>query len=315
MAKYKNIDVPDDYEKNVLKIGYPVHINFIELSKLYMNHVEWHWHQDLEVIIINHGDALFMTNDESIPLTAGEGIIVNANVMHCIVSKEKAPHCSFYSMTFHPSFLFGYGAMSLADKYLSPILSSKSFQYLALRGEAAKENDLLECVNEIIASNLIKKFGYELYTKEKLCSFWLTLMEIVAPHIESEKLLSSKSLDETRSKEMITYMEEHYSEKITLDDLADCVHISKSECCRCFKRALNLTPFEYLMKYRIFTAMNLLQSNDPVAESFSSLAFHVGFNNASYFNKVFKQYMECTPSEYKKKMTSSVSFNPFEDPK
>ena len=46
----------------------------------------------------------------------------------------------------------------------------------------------------------------------------------------------------------------------------------------------------------------MIQSDDPHARSMSDLAFAVGFNNASYFNKVFKQFLKCTPSEYKKEL-------------
>ena len=114
-------------------------------------------------------------------------------------------------------------------------------------------------------------------------------------------------------KEAILYIEEHYSENITLDDLAASIHLSKSECCRCFKRTLQLTPFEYLMKYRIFRAASILQMNVPAPRSMSALAFSVGFNNASYFNKVFKQYLHCTPSEYKRKIKNNPTgeYEPF----
>ena len=114
-------------------------------------------------------------------------------------------------------------------------------------------------------------------------------------------------------KDAILYIEEHYNENITLDDLAASIHLSKSECCRCFKRTLQLTPFEYLLRYRIFRAANMLKMNGPHTCSMSSLAFSVGFNNASYFNKVFKQYLHCTPSEYKRKIKNNPSgdFEPF----
>ena len=83
------------------------------------------------------------------------------------------------------------------------------------------------------------------------------------------------------------------------------MHISKSECCRCFKRVLQFTPIEYLMRYRILKAATMIQDNDPAYRNISDLAFNVGFNNVSYFNKVFKQYVKCTPSEYKKNLKNA----------
>ena len=49
----------------------------------------------------------------------------------------------------------------------------------------------------------------------------------------------------------------------------------------------------------------MIQDNDPAYRNISDLAFNVGFNNVSYFNKVFKQYVKCTPSEYKKNLKNA----------
>ena len=67
-----------------------------------------------------------------------------------------------------------------------------------------------------------------------------------------------------------------------------------------FQRVLRVTPFEYLLKYRIFYATKLMQQQDPAASSISNLAITVGFGNISYFNKVFKRVLNMTPTEYKK---------------
>ena len=146
-------------------------------------------------------------------------------------------------------------------------------------------------------------------TKSYLCQFWLLLLEHFVPQNVQNTKQNAISMDEARVKDAILYMEKHYADHITLEDLADSIHISKSECCRCFKRTLQVTPIEYLMKFRIFKAANKIQSNDPVSRSISQLAFSVGFNNASYFNKVFKQYLNCTPSEYKKNIKKDPTLN------
>ncbi|MCR4991132.1 MAG: AraC family transcriptional regulator [Lachnospiraceae bacterium] len=292
-------------------LSYPVHVYFIELSKQYMKNVQWNWHPEMEVIIVNHGEILFKTRDKQITVSAGMGIVINANTLHTIVPASEDANCSMYSTVFHPAFVFGYGDTYFHEKYFSPVISSSKFQFLELSEENPEENKMLECINNVIAANLIKSFGYELTTKSLLCEFWLSLIKRVAPDEPVKKTTPVASNDEIRTKEMILYIENHYAEKITLDDLAATVHISRSECCRCFKRSLNLTPIEYLMKYRIFQAASFIQKKDKRAASFSELAFNVGFNNASYFNKVFRQYLGYTPSEYRKKVNSDPNFDLF----
>lgn len=298
------------------EIGYPVQVYYIELTNLYMHKIRWHWHAEIEVIIINHGEAWFLADEIKLHLTAGQGVLINQNIMHSVQPISHNASCSLYSLKFHPSFLFGYGNTMMSGKYLVPILSSPSLKIIELHEKDAWHEKILDTINSIIAVNLTKKYGYELITKSYLCQLWTYLLEQVIPQNINKNKQTTVSLDESRVKEAIIYIEKHYHEHITLEQLAASINISKSECCRCFKRTLKLTPFEYLMKYRIFCAANMIQRNDPEAHSMSSLALSVGFNNASYFNKVFKQYLDCTPSEYKRRIKNDPtgdtgSFNTF----
>ncbi len=293
-------DYYSDRTAHDAEIGYPVHVHFIELVKMYMKRIRWHWHPEVEVIIINHGEADFFSDDQKIHLKAGQGILINQNVIHSLQLVNSEANCTLYSTIFHPAFLFGYGNTVLSGKYLSPIVSSPVFKIMLLDEQNPVGAQILDTVNSIIAVNMTKKYGYELVTKSYLCQLWGILLQNVVPK-NAEKLKTGKlSMDEVRVKEAILYVEEHYAEHITLDQLADSIHTSKSECCRCFKRTLQLTPIEYLMRYRILKAANMIQSDDPLSHSISNLAFSVGFNNASYFNKIFKQYLKCTPREYRK---------------
>ena len=306
---------PNYYTNRTLtdtEIGYPVHVYFIELAKMYMQRIRWHWHPEFEVIIVNHGEADFFTDDKKIRLKAGQGILINQNTMHSIQSADPDASCNLYSTIFHPSFLFGYGNTVMSGKYLSPILSSPVFRTMLLDEQDPVAEKILDAINSVIAVNMTKKYGYELVTKSYLCQLWVTLLEKVIPQNVKTYKNCSLSLDESRVKEAILYIESHYAEHITLDELASSIHISKSECCRCFKRTLELTPIEYLMKYRIFRAASMIQSDDPISHSISELAFSVGFNNASYFNKVFKQYLKCTPSEFKKNLKQDPTSNSFD---
>ena len=283
-------------------VGFPVQVYYIELSKMYMQHIRWHWHLEMEIIIINHGEADLLTDDRKIRLQAGDGILINQNVMHSLQPIDEAANCSFYSVVFHPAFLFGYGNTVMSSKYLVPVISSPTLRIMELNERDSKLEKIMNLTNSVIAANLTKKYGYELTIKSYLCQLWAALLEYVIPQNITKTMEGNISMDEARVKDAILYIEMHFQEQITLEQLANSVHISKSECCRCFKRTLQVTPIEYLMKYRIFRATDMIQRNDPEASSMSTLAFSVGFNNASYFNKVFKQYLGCTPSEYKHKL-------------
>lgn len=282
---------------------YPVQVFFNDLSKLYMHRIRWHWHEEIEIIIINHGEADLLAEDLLIHLNPGQGVFINANILHSLhPSDTNTYNCSFYSVKFHPAYLFTHDNILFCRKFWNPVVTSPDFQIFALDEENHWQSRLLDCANEIIAANLTKRFGFEMITKSHLYHFWSILLEKADPGILSESRQVVLSMDEIRVKDAIKYIEAHYADAMTLQALSDSLHISKSECCRCFKRTLQITPIEYLAKYRIMKATEKLLVQQHKSQPISDLAYSVGFNNASYFNKVFKEYMECTPSAFLRKI-------------
>ena len=101
----------------------------------------------------------------------------------------------------------------------------------------------------------------------------------------------------TRMRCFLQYVEAHYPEEITLEQLAQSAHVSKSECLRCFRVSLQTTPYQYLMEHRLSCAARLLKETD---RSIGDIAEQVGFHQVSHFGKCFKEKTGCTPSEYRK---------------
>ena len=296
-----------DYEQHESKllesIEYPVGVFYVDLNEMYMQHNGWHWHEEMEFDIINSGCARVTVGEDTVLLKAGQGIMINHDALHKIACADSG-NCTYFSIAFHPSFLFGYSAMLLSVKYLTPVLGSTT-KFLVLSEENRYENDILEHLGNIAAINLSQKFGFELATKSELCQIWMKLFKILKAPTVSTKETKSISLDEIRVKQALSYIQQHHTQPLSLDEISASIHISKSECCRCFKRVLGITPFEYLMKYRIYESARKIYIQDPVSDSISGLAVSVGFNNTSYYNKLFKKYLLCTPNAYKRKIKNN----------
>ena len=280
-------------------LEFPVMVYPITLSQMYLKLIRWHWHPEIEMIYLLKGQVEALVDDESIILTPGQGIFVNQNVLHAFHRVEEFD-AVFFSIVFHPAMIFGYGSAALSVKYLSPILENPHMKYLVLSDDDPYTSPIIEHMKQVRDHYNAKEYGYELVCKANICNLWNVLLKV--PRDESATIVKSKRIinDEQRIKEAILYIEQHFADPITLDDIARSIHISKSECCRCFQRVLRQTPFEYLLKYRIFHAAKLIQHQDPSANSISNLAITVGFGNISYFNKVFKLYLRMTPTEYKR---------------
>lgn len=278
---------------------YPVGVYYVEPSKMYMNHVRWHWHEEFEINLVKEGSALFHIGDDTICLTEGQAIFFNRDIMHSI-HNNTSTDCVILSMMFHQRFLFDENSQT-ALLYLNPVIKDIHLRYIIFDRKEIWGRGMLTYISNMFEANLTQEFGYELLTKSALSEFWFHLLKkIKVQPLQHRTGSKSFTPDRSRIKDAIVYIENHYAETITLDDIANSIHVSKSECCRCFKRAVGLTPFEYLMRYRILQAAEMILKNDKTASSISNLASCVGFNNTSYFNKLFKEYFNCTPLQYRK---------------
>jgi AraC-like DNA-binding protein/mannose-6-phosphate isomerase-like protein (cupin superfamily) len=289
-------------------IDFPFAIYPLKLSEEYHTHIRWHWHNELELIYVATGEANFFVGEVTYNLHEGQGLIINTNTLHSI-AEQPGKSCLSYSIVFHPSVLLNDLDGGMAAKYLTPLFESKNFRYLMLDNKNVEHRPLLAHIAALIDMNPETVFAYPLQCKIRLLQFWVLLLKYCYT-IQSapDKRNPQKSLDESRVKEAISYIETNYADPITLDDIASVIHISTSECCRCFKRCINLSPFEYLMRCRIYMATKLMQ-DDPEA-SISSIAIRTGFNSSSYFNKLFRKYMNCTPSEFRK---TPLGYQPIKD--
>lgn len=282
---------------------YPVGVYYVEPGKMYMGYVRWHWHEEMEINLVKSGSAEFTIGEEKVIVNEGQALILNCNVFHSIKATDNN-NCVLLSLLFNPNILFKDHTTSLASGYLNPVVSSTEHRYLIFDRKDMWGRSALAYLSDIFDANFSQEFGYELITKAYLCQLWVHLLKKykTGPLVSSWQKKASVSLspDEVRIKDAIIYIQQHYTESVTLDDIANSIHVSKSECCRCFKRAVNITPFEYLMRYRILQAADKILQNDRETSSISELASSVGFNNTSYFNKLFKKYFNCTPTEYRK---------------
>lgn len=286
----------------VESFDFPVGADLIEFEQLSIGAVQWHWHEEIEFVVAKKGLTKIQLPDQSLTLSPGDGIFLTCNLLHSVYSAGQEDS-SFYTLKCNPAFLFGYGQTSLFVKYIAPVLDAPNMQFLVLKKDMGVMDEMLTLIHDCIKLYNEKGFGYELKIKSNICQLWVHLLSFSMDASRTTPAAPTHaSLDNKRIKTAILFIQERYMDSISLEDIANSIHVSKSECCRCFQRALGLTPFDYLLKYRIFASTRKIMHGDEIANSISSLAASVGFNNASYYNKLFKKYMGCTPTEYKKNM-------------
>lgn len=285
-----------DNEKEYDNEGYPVKVSFAELRPDDMSGRHEHFVGNaFEFYIVNNGTMQVYGEDVTKSITAGEGVAMTPGTKYRCIPLGGV--CAFYFLKVRPDFILGTDEYFVKN-YLRPMELSK-IKLLFLAEDDLRDEQIIDIGNRVIAVNMAKKPGYELLTKGYLCSMYALICEYIR---NAEKRrnnpYSMMSQDALRIRAASQYIAANYSFGITLDEIADNIHISRGECCRCFQRTIGMSPFEYLMEFRIFQAIKILFKSPDELSSISELAMNVGFNNASYFNKVFKKYVQCTPSQY-----------------
>jgi transcriptional regulator GlxA family with amidase domain len=96
---------------------------------------------------------------------------------------------------------------------------------------------------------------------------------------------------------MIGFIQHHFNEKITLDEISHAGMVSKSKCCRIFKQSLRKSVFDYVLHFRIRQSLSLLTNE---ALSITEVALASGFSAASYYGEIFKRLLGMSPSEYRR---------------
>jgi AraC-like DNA-binding protein len=106
-------------------------------------------------------------------------------------------------------------------------------------------------------------------------------------------------------KQTIAYLQEHFSQAITRQELAAEVGVSKDYLSHIFHQEIGFSPWEYLLRYRIQQSKTRLRSSH---DSITEIAAQVGFNDLSHFNRVFRKRVGCTPREYREGSQDDSNF-------
>lgn len=286
----------DQEQKEIKSHGsyeFPLLVSYEKLSDYETGSFQWHWHPEIELTLVTEGDIAYQVNESLHRLKAGEGLFCNTNVIHS-GHRLDAPDCRYLSVTFHPRLLYGYNSSVMQDKYMSRILRSKAFSSIHFVPETEWQREILERIERIRRLWEEKPLSMELQIQIALLEIWQRIYE----HAEGEAAEDSENdRDTERIRRIMEYIHGHYAEKITLEDLANQVHLCRSESCRLFKRYMNESMFEYLLSYRIEKSLELLK--DPRLDV-TQAAGAVGFSNPGYYARIFRRRMGCTPVEYRR---------------
>lgn len=264
-----------------------------EIDKFAGRFVPWHWHKEIELFYIQCGAVEYYTPQGKTVFPEGSAGLVNSNILHMTRMPDGIPHTSSPLHLFDASFLGGQQGSRIEQKYITPLIASPHIEIIPLMPDVPKEAALIDVIRDSF-SILPEEYGYEMKLRSVLSEIWCRFLSFAEP-LRDSKAANNKTND--KLKMMMVYIHEHFSEKITVAEIAAAAFISERECFRAFQECLHITPVEYLKGYRIQNACHMLATG---RESITTISHACGLGSSSYFGKVFREKVGCTPLEYRR---------------
>lgn len=287
----QRVKVNKDYSEIIAydEVGVPIFIQECFLSDYHGYRALCHWHEDMEFISVTEGQMDYYIDGETVPLEAGDSVMVNSGRLHYGYSVKKE-ECRYYCVIFHPAMLTA--NKILYQKYVEPVISNRSMNYLLF----PSDQEMAGLLKQIYERKQTHPQDYEM---EALGQFH-TLWDRIRKEYREGGNMTDVEMDEERyaQKRMVSYIFQNYADPLTLDEIARSGNLSRSKCCRVFKKYVRQSPMEFVNAYRLECSERLLATTDLEV---TEIGISCGFNHLSYFSKLFREKYGCTPRNYRNK--------------
>jgi len=249
----------------------------------------WHYHPEVELIFVCKGSGKRQIGSNISYFSDGDLVLIGSNLPHCGLTNENTNNDYEMVIQFKPDFLG------------ENIWDTPEMQRISALLEKSKAGIVF---NENIKKTVGKKIAdmHEMSSLSKLLNFLEILDELATTQdyriLNAGKYyLQTQVEDNERINHIFNYVKDHFKEQITLEEIADLANMKVPSFCRYFKKITNKTFTQFVNEYRITHSLKLL-AEQPL--SITEVCFESGFNNFSYFNKTFKEYIKKSPSQYRK---------------
>lgn len=254
------------------------------------NAIPWHWHEELEIIYILEGRMKLKIPSASFYVEEGDAFVINSNILHYGIG---APRCHLHSLVFSPTLICGNEDSVFARKYVHPLLSCECFSGMPVPQSAHK--NIIQWFCDAFDAMQSESRGFEFTVRENLSRICLFLADEFADALNAQNIPHSK--DNLRIRKMLEFIHKNFSGDISLSDIAKAADIGERECLRCFQKTIQLSPIQYLLKYRVMRGAEMLLCCPE--SSISEIALSCGFDSPSNFAGTFKRFYNRTPREYR----------------
>lgn len=255
------------------------------------NDETFHCHEHLEMAYILSGEGRYRFEEGICPVKEGDLLIINPGVKHQALACPEAETPS-------TEFFVGAGDIRLEGFPPNTLPVPDGGHVLHTSGELRQK--LFRICSAMEAENAVCRQGRYFMLKAYLMQMLLLVIREQCEPVEQKKGCAFESVNRKYVVEQIVnYFEDHYNEKVSLDQIAENMYLSPFYISKIFKSETGDAPIRHLINIRLERAKELLESD--YKGSIQEVAALVGYDDAYHFSKLFKKHYGMTPSQARKK--------------
>jgi AraC-like DNA-binding protein len=253
----------------------------------------WHFHPELELVYIEAGRGKRHVGDHISHFSGSDLVLIGSDIPH--LNFDHGIKTEYRKVVLHLD----------KDCVSEQLLKTPELKHLGSLFEKAK-------YGIAFGGKEKKEIGQRLFNLENLNSFdrYIEILKILSDlsrltetellHTEPYTHLINQN-DENRIRSIYTFIDTHFQEKISLEEIAEAHHFSREGFSRYFKKRTGSTFTDFVNRYRVSQAKLMLENNHSISDA----CFSCGFESLSYFTRVFKKVSGQNPGEFVRKLIST----------
>jgi AraC-like DNA-binding protein/mannose-6-phosphate isomerase-like protein (cupin superfamily) len=259
-------------------------------------------HECLEISIILKGSGRFTIGGRTYAANRGDIFALSNRTFHLLeADDDKLENLSLYFM---PELIHVPGASDVNLEYLLLFAREQQRFSAKVSVDRATAARVLEIMGFLAEALVMKAPFYRIAAKNCLCTILHLLDSAAALSPGDADQVHLRLRDINRLQPVFERIHERYAEKLALADLAKVADMSVTHLCRYFKRVTGRTMTDYVKRYRIDRAKTLLVGDE---HSITWIAYEVGFESHSYFDRIFHDVTRMTPQEFRRRYARRMS--------
>jgi AraC-like DNA-binding protein len=292
----RQLDKRGHYELQLDK-EFPLHVSLFQISSRHHSPIAT-WHERLEICLPLDGTARMRMAEQTVSLEPGDLLVVDSLKLHNL---EDFPgfKIRFIAISFLPEFVYGSGSPACDYAFLVPFYAKREGHPHVLRA-----TDALAAPVYLAMAELLRRYFRAkevLYSQAGCKASFLEILFQLTRKFQASEVLRLEYLRHRQRTDRLAglfeYVQQNYTERISISQATQLVHMSQSQLMKMFKQVSGMTFIAHLTRVRVMNALRMLRETGM---TIAEIAVKCGFSDQSYFDRRFRQAFGKSPREWRR---------------